>query len=74
MPHFSPTDLLRQKSMLPANYEHSQAQAVWTVQHNLDIPGTPTVIVYDAAALGFDDAWRLDPNTFAAVCRRLAKK
>ena len=27
-----------------------------------------------AAALGFDDAWRLDPNTFAAVCRRLAKK
>lgn len=57
MPHFSPTDLLRQKSMLPANYEHSQAQAqaVWTVQHNLDIPGTPTVIVYDAVGVWVPD-------------------
>ena len=25
-----------------------------------------------AAALGFDEAWRLDPNTFAAVLRRMA--
>jgi hypothetical protein len=25
-----------------------------------------------AASLGFDEAWRLDPNTFAAVLRRMA--
>lgn len=50
MPHFSPADLLRQKSMTPASYEHTQAaaSALWTVNHSLDLPGTPTVLAYDA--------------------------
>ena len=50
MPHFSPADLLRQKSMTPASYEHTQAaaSALWTVNHFLDLPGTPTVLAYDA--------------------------
>ena len=50
MPHFSPADLLRQKAMAPANYEHTQSQpsALWTINHNLDLPGTPTVLAYDA--------------------------
>ena len=42
MPHFSPADLLRQKAMAPANYEHTQSQssALWTINHNLDLPGS----------------------------------
>ena len=71
MPHFSPADLLRQKAMAPANYEHTQSQpsALWTINHNLDLPGTPTVLAYDAggAWMAYTAVNAVSQNTVTVV-------
>ena len=60
--HFTPAELLRQKAIVPANYEHVQAQAsaTWDVIHGLDLPGTPIVITYDGTG-----AWMANSGVVA---------
>ena len=60
--HFTPAELLRQKAIIPANYEHVQAQAsaTWDIIHGLDLPGTPIVITYDGTG-----AWMANSGVVA---------
>ena len=65
MPHFSPADLLRQKSIVPASYEHTQNQAAatWTTR----LVGKEQIRAAENDETAAEAAYQTAMQTFAAI-------